>query len=272
MEDTMKGIILAGGNGTRLQPLTITTSKQLLPVYNKPLIYYPLSTLISIGIREVLIITKPSDTVSFMKLLGDGKRFGIHIEYEEQAVADGLAQAFIIGEKFLEADDCTLILGDNLFYGEELTSQLRAGAKELKDHATVFLSTTNTPEAFGVVELDDKGNVISIEEKPIVPKSNMASTGIYMLDGRAPKLAKTLNKSTRGEYEVTDLIKIYLREGRLKAKILHGDSIWYDTGTFDNLLLASNKVKELESLGKNVGDPSKTAESMGFINYRLDIQ
>lgn len=262
----MKGIVLAGGSGTRLFPVTIPVSKQLLPVYDKPMIYYPLSVLLLANIREILIITTPWDMDGFKKLLGDGSQFGIRLTYATQAAPNGLAEAFIIGEEFIGADSVCLILGDNIFYGQGLVEKLEA-AVERTDKATIFGYYVKRPERYGVAEFDEHMNVISLEEKPKAPKSNYAVTGLYFYDNDVIDIAKNIKPSARGELEITDVNKTYLERKKLKLEILGRGYAWLDTGTYESLLEAAGFVEVIERRqGLKVACLEEIAYGRGFIN------
>ena len=244
----MKGIILAGGSGTRLYPLTKVISKQLLPVYDKPMIYYPLSTLMLAGIRDILLISTPEDLPRFQELLGDGAQFGIRLSYAEQPRPEGLAQAFIIGEEFVGGEPCAMVLGDNIFYGGWFRKSLRAAAENARNgKATIFGYYVRDPERFGVVEFDKDYRILSLEEKPKQPRSNYCVTGLYFYDGRASELARSLKPSTRGELEITDLNRLYLEEDRLRVQVLGRGFAWMDTGTMDSLMQAAVFVEAVQN-------------------------
>ena len=263
----MKGIILAGGSGTRLYPLTKVTSKQLLPIYDKPMIYYPLSTLMLAGIKDILIISTPEDTPRFEELLGDGSKFGINLSYAVQPSPDGLAQAFLIGEEFIGDDTCAMVLGDNIFYGSYFRKNLADAVKAAEEgYATIFGYYVKDPERFGIVEFDKNRNVVSVEEKPQHPKSNYCITGLYFYDNRVVKMAKQVKPSARGELEITDLNRLYLNEGKLKVQLLGRGFAWLDTGTMDSLMEASTFVQTVQSRqGVVISAPEEIAYFEGLI-------
>lgn len=264
----MKGIVLAGGAGTRLYPLTMVTSKQLLPVYDKPMIYYPLSTLMLAGIKDILIISTPVDTPRFEQLLGDGSQFGLNLSYKVQPSPDGLAQAFLLGEEFIGDDACAMVLGDNIFYGNGFGKTLRAAAKDAEEgKATVFGYYVNDPERFGIVEFDENGKAISIEEKPAQPKSNYAVTGLYFYPAGVSAMAKEVKPSARGELEITTLNDMYLKEDRLNVQLLGRGFAWLDTGTMDSLVEAADFVQMIE---KRQGITISAPEEIAYINQWID--
>lgn len=264
----MKGIILAGGSGTRLYPLTKVTSKQLLPIYDKPMIYYPLSTLMLAGIKDILIISTPEDTPRFEELLGDGSKFGINLSYAVQPSPDGLAQAFLIGEEFIGDDTCAMVLGDNIFYGSYFRKNLADAVKAAEEgYATIFGYYVKDPERFGIVEFDKNRNVVSVEEKPQHPKSNYCITGLYFYDNRVVKMAKQVKPSARGELEITDLNRLYLNEGKLKVQLLGRGFAWLDTGTMDSLMEASVFVQTVQNRqGVVISAPEEIAYMEGLIS------
>ena len=260
----MKGIILAGGSGTRLYPITKGISKQLVPIYDKPMIYYPLSTLMLAGIKDILIITTEEDQYNFKKLLGDGHQFGINLEYVIQPSPDGLAQAFVLGANFIDGDACAMVLGDNIFFGNDFVSLLNQAANNAKDgYATIFGYQVKDPERFGIMEIDENRNVLSVEEKPKIPKSDFAITGLYFYDNTVVDKAMRVQKSDRGEYEITDLNRMYVEDGNLKAELLGGGYAWFDTGLTDSLLDASMTIKTLQNIRNSI---ISCPEQIGYKN------
>ena len=270
----MKGIVLAGGAGTRLYPLTMVTSKQLLPVYDKPMIYYPRSTLMLAGIRDILIISTPTDLPNFERLLGDGSQFGIHLSYKVQPSPDGLAQAFLLGEEFIGDDCCAMVLGDNIFYGSGFRARLKQAAADAQQgRASIFGYYVNDPERFGIVEFDENGKVISVEEKPQHPKSNYCITGLYFYDNRVVDMAKRVKPSARGELEITDLNRFYLEDGTLNVQLLSRGYAWLDTGTMDSLVDAADFVRTIETRqGSQIAALEEIAFTEGWIDRETLLQ
>ena len=270
----MKGIVLAGGAGTRLYPLTMVTSKQLLPVYDKPMIYYPLSTLMLAGIRDILIISTPTDLPNFERLLGDGSQFGIHLSYKVQPSPDGLAQAILLGEEFIGDDCCAMVLGDNIFYGSGFRARLKQAAADAQQgRASIFGYYVNDPERFGIVEFDENGKVISVEEKPQHPKSNYCITGLYFYDNRVVDMAKRVKPSARGELEITDLNRFYLEDGTLNVQLLSRGYAWLDTGTMDSLVDAADFVRTIETRqGSQIAALEEIAFTEGWIDRETLLQ
>ena len=270
----MKGIVLAGGAGTRLYPLTMVTSKQLLPVYDKPMIYYPLSTLMLAGIRDILIISTPTDLPNFERLLGDGSQFGIHLSYKVQPSPDGLAQAFLLGEEFIGDDCCAMVLGDNIFYGSGFRARLKQAAADAQQgRASIFGYYVNDPERYGLGEFDENGKVISVEEKPQHPKSNYCITGLYFYDNRVVDMAKRVKPSARGELEITDLNRFYLEDGTLNVQLLSRGYAWLDTGTMDSLVDAADFVRTIETRqGSQIAALEEIAFTEGWIDRETLLQ
>lgn len=270
----MKGIILAGGSGTRLYPITEGISKQLIPIYDKPMIYYPLSTLMLAGIRDILLITTEKDQSGFQRLFGTGKQFGLNIEYVIQPSPDGLAQAFTLGSDFIGNDTCAMVLGDNIFYGNDLVKKLNHARENAEDgYATIFGYQVRDPERFGVMEVNEEGQVLSVEEKPLHPKSDFAITGLYFYDNRVVEKAFKVEKSPREEYEITDLNRMYLEDGKLKAELLGDGYAWFDTGLTDSLLDASNTIKTLQNIRASIiCCPEQIAYQQGWITNEQLLQ
>ena len=265
---TKKGIILAGGTGSRLHPLTISVSKQLMPVYDKPMIYYPLSVLMLAGIQDILVITTPEDKDAFRRLLGDGGQWGVNIDYAVQANPDGIAQAFVIGEEFIAGDPVALILGDNIFYGHGLAEQLRTAAQQ-ETGASIFAYHVHDPERYGVVQFDADRNAIAIDEKPAQPKSNFAVTGLYFYDEQVTQIAKSLQPSARGELEITDLTRVYLEQGELSVQLMGRGVAWLDTGTYESLMDAANFIEVIQRRqGLKISCPEEIAFNMGYIDAK----